>query len=464
MKPRLRASARSAIAERSAPGGDGALGSPPSLALSASDGHLGRSARLGVKGQTSKRKAPSAPRAAIELHLPAINAELAAGKTVTVAWLRYCALATAAGETPYAYRRFSDKLKSALRPAGRLGAARRANVANERKGVVSIREPGAWISVREGALIIKSSGVERRVAAGTRELIHLYLDCDAAISTRAVAWIAREGAYLYLLGEQFVGIATPRDRSGRQALTSRRLKNRLAQMRCFLRPNSSLAIAKKIVAEKAVLHGADAKVIAAARAAADMQSLLAVEGGLSVTWWVRWKATPIAFDYSAPAEWTAYRSRIVRVRTRDSSKFTAQAARDPANACINYVFAIVTSHILRALTERGFDPAFGFLHVARGGNAALVYDVQELVRAEAIEKTFELLTTRTFGRGDFAASDGAKGEAVSRSPRLPAIERPRSEGIKIGTALRKDLIEIARSIAVNSAVDFIEKALLSLPC
>jgi hypothetical protein len=58
----------------------------------------------------------------------------------------------------------------------------------------------------------------------------------------------------------------------------------------------------------------------------------------------------------------------------------ARHAVDPANAILNYAFAVLEGQTRQALSAAGFDLACGFLHADRRGHDALVYDLLELVR------------------------------------------------------------------------------------
>jgi CRISPR-associated protein Cas1 len=50
---------------------------------------------------------------------------------------------------------------------------------------------------------------------------------------------------------------------------------------------------------------------------------------------------------------------------------------DPANAILNYAYAIPEGQMRQALSGAGFDLACGFLHADRCGRDALVYDLME---------------------------------------------------------------------------------------
>lgn len=60
-------------------------------------------------------------------------------------------------------------------------------------------------------------------------------------------------------------------------------------------------------------------------------------------------------------------------------------AKDAANAAINYLTAVLERDIAAAVTAAGLHPGFGFMHVARDGAFALVWDMMEPFRAPLTE-------------------------------------------------------------------------------
>lgn len=60
-------------------------------------------------------------------------------------------------------------------------------------------------------------------------------------------------------------------------------------------------------------------------------------------------------------------------------------ATDPLNAAINYLIGVLERDIAQSIGASGLHPGFGFLHGARDGNWALVWDLMEPFRAPLTE-------------------------------------------------------------------------------
>jgi CRISPR-associated protein Cas1 len=99
------------------------------------------------------------------------------------------------------------------------------------------------------------------------------------------------------------------------------------------------------------------------------------------------------------------------VRARSSPLSHEAAARhavEPANAILNYAYAVLEGQTRQALSAAGFDLACGFLHADRHGRDALVYDLMELGRPAIDDHVLTFLQSTMFHAGDFTrVSDGS---------------------------------------------------------
>ncbi len=71
-----------------------------------------------------------------------------------------------------------------------------------------------------------------------------------------------------------------------------------------------------------------------------------------------------------------------------------RGARDPVNAMLNYLYAILYSRVLGALQQTGLSPYISYLHVARGKNPSLAFDLIEEFRAAAADRVLLQLLGR----------------------------------------------------------------------
>ncbi|MCI4351506.1 MAG: CRISPR-associated endonuclease Cas1 [Thermoplasmata archaeon] len=75
-------------------------------------------------------------------------------------------------------------------------------------------------------------------------------------------------------------------------------------------------------------------------------------------------------------------------------------ARDPTNSTINYAFGLLESRARLAVHRLGLEPSVGFLHESQNYKSALVYDVMEPFRDDAVKVALAVrrkLTSRDFG-------------------------------------------------------------------
>jgi CRISPR-associated endonuclease Cas1 len=107
---------------------------------------------------------------------------------------------------------------------------------------------------------------------------------------------------------------------------------------------------------------------------------------------------------SIPPHWLSVRARSSPL----SHEAAARHAVDPANAILNYAYAVLEGQTRQALSAAGFDLACGFLHADRRGRDALVYDLIELARPAVDDCVLTFLQVTTFHAGDFTrVSDGS---------------------------------------------------------
>ncbi len=104
--------------------------------------------------------------------------------------------------------------------------------------------------------------------------------------------------------------------------------------------------------------------------------------------------------------------------------------RDPINALISYVGALVLSHCVGALEAVGLDPQIGFFHMLRPGRPALALDLLEEFRAAIVERLCVRCVSRRHIRLEHFYRIGGGGVYLSDEGRetvIAALERFRSE-------------------------------------
>ena len=81
--------------------------------------------------------------------------------------------------------------------------------------------------------------------------------------------------------------------------------------------------------------------------------------------------------------------------------------RDPINAMLSFVYALLLNDCISALTTAGLDPAVGFLHSDRPGRPGLALDLMEEFRPLLADRTvLAIVNRRQITPSDFVLSDG----------------------------------------------------------
>jgi len=81
-----------------------------------------------------------------------------------------------------------------------------------------------------------------------------------------------------------------------------------------------------------------------------------------------------------------------------------RSAANPANAILNYLYALLEAEARFACLAMGLDPGLGVLHADLRARDSLALDVMEAVRPEVDAYLLELLRRRVFRGADFAES------------------------------------------------------------
>lgn len=99
------------------------------------------------------------------------------------------------------------------------------------------------------------------------------------------------------------------------------------------------------------------------------------------------------------------------IRTPDEDlHWTARSRRpprDPMNALLSFLYALLTHDCRSACETVGLDPAVGFLHRDRPGRPSLALDLMEELRAPLADRlALSLVNRRQLRSGDFQSLDG----------------------------------------------------------
>lgn len=97
-----------------------------------------------------------------------------------------------------------------------------------------------------------------------------------------------------------------------------------------------------------------------------------------------------------PEHWLRFGSRSSPI-----SKPSPRRAGNPANALLNYVYAILEAQCRISALAVGLDPAIGVMHLDLKARDSLACDLMEPVRPSADAFVLNLLRSREFRKADF---------------------------------------------------------------
>lgn len=243
-----------------------------------------------------------------------------------------------------------------------------------------------------------------KATAGLRRLV--VLGHTGTVSLEALRWLHDIGAAFVQIdadGQVIIG-------SGPMGLDDARLRRAepLAAVN-----GVGLEIARALVRDKlrgqaTVLKsipdsGAAAAVICQAveqaKHAKNLEKLRIIESEAAVAYWAAWRGVPIRFarrdEGRLPDHWRTFGTR--------TSPLTGspRSAANPANAMLNYLYALLEAEARIAALAVGLDPGIGILHADQRNRDSLACDLMEPARPEVDAFALELLRNRVFRASDF---------------------------------------------------------------
>jgi CRISPR-associated endonuclease Cas1 len=279
------------------------------------------------------------------------------------------------------------------------------------RGVVVVDGHDAKLYVRSGQLQIEDirAGIRRRgtFPRATSKLVRvIVVGSEGFVTLEAIRWLAGISASFVHLG-----------RDGRLFASSADYgldDSRLRRAQALARENGiGVRLAQAILAHK--LRG-QASVLSSfrattgkARITAELERLLApratlesirlAESKAAAAYWKAWEKLPVRFAKAeagkVPMHWLSFGLR--------HSPLTAspRLAANPANAILNYLYAIAEVECRIACFAVGLDPSLGIVHADQRARDSMALDLIEAVRPSVDALALELFRSRTFARRDF---------------------------------------------------------------
>lgn len=259
-----------------------------------------------------------------------------------------------------------------------------------RHGVVTLFGYGTSICVDRGHLTIEDGiGKQRRYARlprvghGLKRLV--VIGSDGLVSLAALRWLADQGAAFVMLDRLGEVLATtgpvhPSDARLRRAQS-------LAEGSGVALRIAIELIRRKLLAQERLVRDRfqddeSAEVISSQRhaliKATSRKEIRRCEAHGALAYWRVWHELTVQYPQSdsrrVPEHWRRFGSRLSPL-TR-----SPRLAVNPANAMLNYLYAILESEARLAISELGLDPGLGVLHSDTRTRDSLACDLMEPIR------------------------------------------------------------------------------------
>ncbi len=261
-----------------------------------------------------------------------------------------------------------------------------------RSGVLALHGFGVRVRMQSGHLEIEDGvGMERRkirlsrVGHGLKRLV--LIGSDGFVTLEALRW----------LGDQDIAF-TMLHRDGRLLLVTgpvRASDSRLRRSQALATQSDlALRIARELIDRKLAgqesvargkLHSAEtADTIHRCRSelaeAETPEAVRLVESRAASAYWAAWRTLPVTFprkdEPRVPDHWRVFGTRISPLTG------SPRLAVNPANAILNYLYALLESESRLAAAVLGLDPGIGVLHVDAPYRDSLACDLMEAVRPQ----------------------------------------------------------------------------------
>jgi CRISPR-associated endonuclease Cas1 len=273
---------------------------------------------------------------------------------------------------------------------------------------------GLKLFIERGHLVVHDGiGRQRRTVRFNRATSRLrrlvVLGHSGYVTLEALRWLRDVGAAFVHIDRDGKLVACTADH-GRDDARLRRAQALAATT------GTGLELVRELIQQK--LHGQAAVVKAlpdsdaatAARSAIDqglaeltnagtMQGLRLVEAQAARAYFTAWSKVPVSFARAdqprVPEHWHSFGGRVSPITSSN------RLAANPANAILNYLFALIEAEASLACHAVGLDPGVGLLHTDQKARDSLALDLMEPIRPEAERYVLHLLTDNTFRARDF---------------------------------------------------------------
>jgi len=261
-----------------------------------------------------------------------------------------------------------------------------------RHGVITLSGYGIVVRVESGHLALEDGiGADRkrcrlpRVDHGLKRLV--VIGSDGVVSLSALRWLADQDASFVMLDRDGSVLAT----TGPVRSSDVRLRRAQAlslQNGAALRISRELVDRKLAGQERVAMHDlANDSVAHSIRLcridlaeAFTIDAVRLIESQAAKAYWSAWRNLPITFPKRdlprVPDHWCTFGSRISALTG------SPRLATNPANAILNYLYAMLESETRLAAATLGLDPGIGVMHLDTPYRDSLACDLMEPIRPD----------------------------------------------------------------------------------
>jgi CRISPR-associated endonuclease Cas1 len=256
-----------------------------------------------------------------------------------------------------------------------------------RHGVITLFGYGASISVDRGHLVLEDrigpnhrSGRFAKIGHRIKRVVAI--GAEGSVSLAALRWLADQDAAFVMLNRDGT-VLTVTGPVGPSDARLRRSQSLAHQSGASVRISRELIFRKLDEQERLIrdtfCDPAIARTIACMRVALStattIQAIRQLESQAAQAYWSAWRTFPINFPTAdvrrVPEHWQTFGTR------KSPLTGSPRLAVNPANAMLNYMYALLESEARLAAVSLGLDPGIGFLHVDTDARDSLACDLME---------------------------------------------------------------------------------------
>jgi len=269
-------------------------------------------------------------------------------------------------------------------------------------GVVVLSGFGVRVQMQAGHLLLHDGIADERRAIRLPRINHglkrlVIIGSDGFVTLEALRWLADQKAAFILLERDGTALLTtgpvyPSDARLRRAQALATQSD--TALRIALELIDKKLAGQEQVARHKLLAPENANTIHRYRSelaeADSMERVRSIESAAAIAYWSAWRSLTITFpkkdERRVPDHWRVFGARMSPLTS------SPRLAVNPANAMLNYLYAVLESESSLAAAALGLDPGLGVLHLDTKARNSLACDLMEPVRSQIDSYVLDWIT------------------------------------------------------------------------